>query len=595
MKNIEEAVRERTLIFDGAMGTLLMGYNLSVEDYEGHKNCYDLLNLTRPDIVKKVHASYFEVGCDIVETNSFSANPLTFSRWGIARRAYTVAERSAEIAKKVAKEFSTPRWPRFVSGAIGPGYGLPTLLQADFDTLYNSYLVQARALIYGGVDIIQVETSQDILQIKAALISVFDAMEKCNRKIPVMVQATVEKNGKMLPGTSIEALIATTTPFDILALGINCGTGPDSIYEIVKIFSEKSPFLISVLPNAGLPKLVKGKLLYSLGPEKFADHLSFLVKKYGVHFVGGCCGTTPLYIKAVYKRIKSFKGFKKPVEKNPSFGASTFRAQNYVVNPRPLIINENINLNNPKVFRETLLKESSETMFSKPLDQQDKNVHILGITLACTGKNEEKNLVKTVKIINRYLKIPLCIGLTDPVSLEAALKCYGGRALINSINLKDGGKTAQKIIRMAKRYGAAVIGLTVDENGAATTAKEKVEVAGRIIALVEKEGLSRKNLMINTFTFTLGSRNSECFNDTVETFNAIKEIKKKFPDVLTALKISSCSSGFTSRLELILNTIFLYHAVDAGLDAAILHTEKVLPMHLIEDEEKKFAEDIVFK
>ena len=594
MKRIEEAVRERTLIFDGAMGTSLIAYNLSVEDYEGHENCHDLLSVTRPDVVKKIHAAYFEAGCDIVETNSFGANPLTFSEWGISDRAYEVAKKSAEIAREVAEEFSTSDWPRYVSGSVGPGSKLPTLLQVDFDTLYESYLVEMKGLIDGGVDIIQIETSQDILQVKSALTAAFDAMKECGKKVPVIVQVTIERNGRMLLGTTIEAVIAAMTPFDILALGINCGTGPDSMHGTIKTLAQNSPFLISVLPNAGLPELIDGKLVYNLGPDEFSDHVSSFVKDHGAHFVGGCCGTTPAYIKAVYEKVNGLRGFRKPVGKDSSSGASSFRDQSYAIEPRPLIIGERTNANGSKVFREALLNEDIDSMFDIAFNQQGEGAHLLDLTVAYAGRNEVEDLVKMVKIINRDLEIPLCIDSTEPESIEVALKCYGGRALINSINLEDGGKKATEVMRTAKRYGAAVIGLTIDEKGLATTTERKVEVARRIIELAEIEGLSRKDLMIDTLTFTLGSGDPDYFNAGVETFNAITQIKQEFPDVLTVLGVSNCSFGLKPKARKVLNAVFLYHAVAAGLDAAIFHAGKVLPMHLIKDEEKRFAEDLVF-
>lgn len=594
MKKIEEAVRERTLIFDGAMGTSLIGYNLGLDDYEGHQNCHDLLSVTRPDVVKKIHTSYFEAGCDIVETNSFGANPLTFSEWGIADRAYEVAKRSAEIAREVATEFSTENWPRFVSGSVGPGSKLPTLLQIDFDTLYDSYLVQMKGLIDGGVDVIQIETCQDLLQVKSALVAAFDAMKECGKIVPVIVQVTIEKNGRMLLGTTIESVISAMTPYDILALGINCGTGPDSMHGTIKTLAEESPFLISVLPNAGLPELIDGKLVYNLGPDEFSDHVKSFVTQSGAHFVGGCCGTNPEYIKAVYEKIKDKKGYREPIKKDPSSGASTFRSQSYDVEPRPLIIGERTNANGSKVFKEALLGEDIDAMFDIALDQQKEGAHLLDLTVAYAGRDEEKDLVKMVRMINRDLEIPLCIDSTEPKSIEAALKCYGGRALINSINLEDGGKTAIKVLKLAKRYGAAVIGLTIDEKGLATTQERKVKVAGKIVELAEKEGLSQKDIMIDTLTFTLGSGDPNYNNAAVETMDAISEIKREFPDVLTVLGVSNCSFGLKAKARKILNAVFLYQSVKSGLDAAIFHAGKVLPMHLIKDEERKFAEDIVF-
>lgn len=594
MKKITEIIKERPLLFDGAMGTSLINYGLSADDYHGHLNCHDYLSLSRPDVIRSIHESYFLAGSDVIETNSFSSSPLSFAEFGISQKAFEAAKASAIIAKEVAHGFSTCEKPRFVSGSVGPGTKLPTLLQTDFDTLYNSYIVQFSGLIEGGVDIFQIETCQDLLQIKAALIACFDTMKKYGCYLPVIVQVTVEKNGKMLLGTPLEAVVTALSGFNLFALGMNCGTGPDAMHESVKTLKKISPFPVSVLPNAGFPQLVNGKLEYSLTVEKFAEHIETFVKDYGVEIAGGCCGTTPDHIAAAHSLIKDARIPGSPYPKVLGALSSTFSVCELDVELKPLIIGERANATGSKEFREALLSDDTDGMMEIISSQQNEGSHIIDLSVGYAGRNEIEDIAKLVKLMNRGVLTPLCIDSTTPETIETALKCYGGKALINSINFEDGGDKAEKILTLAKKYGAAVIGLTIDESGMAETIERKVNVAERLINSVTNAGLKMSDLLVDTLTFTLGSGDPKYYNAAVESFKAVKKIKEVFPQVSTVLGVSNCSYGLKPKVRKVLNSVYLFHAVKWGLDASIFHSGKIISLDKVDESVKKLCEDLVF-
>lgn len=596
MNIIRDIIKEKPLFFDGAMGTLIINAGLSADDYHGHTDCHEYLCLSRPDVIKSVHEKYLLAGCDIIETNSFSANPVSFESFGIAEKAFETAKKAAVIAKEVANDLSTADKPRFVSGAVGPGTKLPTLLQTDFDTLYKSYLVQFSGLIEGGADLFQIETCQDLLQTKAAYCAGMDAMKKYGREIPVIVQVTIENNGRMLLGTPLEAVVAAMSGFDLLALGLNCGTGPDAMHESVKLLKKMSPFPVSVLPNAGFPVFEEGKMKYSLTADEFAEHVSTFVREYGVEFAGGCCGTAPEHIsKAV--ALAGETRFDEPegtLNKVCGVVSSTYASVETDVDPKPLIIGERANATGSKEFREALLNDDIDAMMEILSSQRSEGAHLVDLSVGYAGRDEQNDMVKLVKLINRDVPAPLCIDSTDPATIEAALKCYGGKALINSINLEDGGHKAKEILILAKKYGAGVIGLTIDESGLATNAEKKVEIAQRIIDLSQNYGLKQSDVFIDTLTFTLGSGDEKYNNAAVESFKAIKMIKEKFPEVTTVLGVSNCSYGLKAKARKVLNSVYLFHAVKWGLDASIFHSGKIISLDMVDESLKKICEDLIF-
>lgn len=590
--DIQLLIKEKVLIIDGAMGTNIMNYNLNVDDYHGHKNCIEYLVISRPDIIKSIHSSFFEVGCDIVETNTFGANKITLNEHKLEHLTYEINLKAAKLAKSVAYDFSTNEKPCYVSGSIGPGSKLPSLLHIDFDTLEDSYFNQALGLIDGGIDLFQIETSQDMLQIKSTIHGVKRALKERSKNIPIIVQFTFENN-KMLLGTDIKTAISTFIPFDLYALGVNCGTGPKHMYEPVRKFFKYSPFYISVLPNAGLPKLMNGNYTYDLSPEEFSYHMSIFVKDYGVRIVGGCCGTTPNHLKAVVEKVKNLPVKKRKID-HKACATSLYKIQEFDVEPKPIIIGERTNSNGSKKFREALLNNDIDTMIDIAKEQQKEGAHLLDLCVAYAGRNEPNDMTALVKIINKELYIPLELDSTNLEALEAGLKHYAGRAVINSINLEDGGEKAIKTLNLAKDFGAALICLTIDENGMAKTRKKKLEVAKRIYKLALSRGIKPQDLFFDPLTFTLASGDKTLYNAGIETLEALRLIKKQIPDSHTILGVSNISYGIMQKARKIINSIFLFHAVKYGLDAAIFHAGKIIPLNLISKKETKLAEDIIF-
>jgi len=590
--DIQLLIKEKVLIIDGAMGTNIMNYNLNIDDYHGYKNCIEYLVISRPDIIKSIHSSFFEVGCDIVETNTFGANKITLNEHNLEHLTYEINLKAAKLAKSLASDFSTNKKPRYVSGSIGPGSKLPSLLHIDFDTLEDSYFIQALGLIDGEVDLFQIETSQDMLQIKSAIHGVKRALKEKSKNIPIIVQFTFENN-KMLLGTDIRTAISTFIPYDLFAIGVNCGTGPKDMYEPVRKFFKYSPFYISVLPNAGFPKLKNGNYIYDLSPEEFSHHLEIFVKDYGVRLIGGCCGTTSDHLKAVVDKVENLPVKKRKIDYK-ACATSLYTIQEFDIEPKPIIIGERTNSNGSKKFREALLNNDIDTMIEIAKEQQKEGAHLLDLCVAYAGRNEPNDMTTLVKIINKELYIPLELDSTNFEALEAGLKHYSGRAVINSINLEDGGKKAKKILDLAKDFGAALICLTIDENGMAKTIEEKLEVAKRIYKLALSRGIKPQDLFFDPLTFTLASGDKTLYNAGINTLEALRLIKKQIPDSYTILGVSNISYGIMPKARKVINSIFLFHAVKYGLDAAIFHAGKIIPLNLISEKETKLAEDLIF-
>ncbi len=593
MSAIRGLIAQRTLLFDGAMGTQIHRRTPSVTDFGGHGNCPEYLNVTRPDLIAAIHRDYLAAGADIVETNSFGANRVTLAEFGLADRAYELNRKAAEIAFSVAAEHFSPDRPRFVSGSIGPGSKLPSLGQIAFTELEAAYREQAAGLIDGGVDLLQIETCQDSLQIKAALCGVFDALAERRADIPVIVQVTIETSGRMLLGTELAAVIATFAPYPLFALGINCGTGPDLMGESVRLLTERSPFAVSVLPNAGLPEVRDGKLHYPLEPDRFAAEVIRFVADYGVELIGGCCGTTPDHIRALRAALDNLE--KRPSRRPTVVPAlsSLYRAQEMTIEPRPLLIGERPNANGSKEFREALLSDDLDRMTAVAQDQEREGAHLIDINVAVAGRDEVRDMQRFTAKLATLVRLPLSIDSTNPDAIEAALRSIGGRALINSMNLEDPAR-ADRIVALAHRYGAALIALTIDETGMAKTRDRKLAVARRIVTFIEDRGLSRTAIFIDPLTFTLASGDADLRGAAVETLEAIRLIKKELPGVRTLLGVSNISYGLKPAARRILNAVFLYHAVQAGLDAAIFHAGKVIPTAQIPEPDLRLAERLIF-
>ncbi len=591
--NIEKRVKEKVIIFDGAMGTNLQKYHLTPDDFLGKEGCYEILNLSRPQVVSEIHASFLGAGCEVIETNTFGANRPVLEEYGLEDKAYEINLAAARLAREVASSFSSSDRPRFVSGSIGPGKKLLSLGQIGFDELNDSYYEQVLGLVEGGVDLLQIETAQDLLQIKAALSAIFRVQKEKKQRLPVIVTVTVDATGRLLLGTDMLTLITALSSFPLFSLGLNCGDGPQVMIEALRILKKNSPFLISALPNAGRPVLRDGEYIYDLSPEALATEIKRFVQEFGVSLVGGCCGTTREHLKAVVREVDNLY----PARRNYRFSpgcASTFRAQPFRVKPRPLIIAERTNVNGSQAFRRLLLEENFEAMLGVALEQQREGAHLTDVALATPGREEATDFEIFMSKLNLNLEIPVMVDSSNTSALEVALKNYGGKVIINSINLEDGGVRAQEIIALAKEFGAAVVALTIDESGLARTAEEKLRIALRLYdLLVNKNNFKPSDIFFDPLTFSLASGDSNYDEAGCQTLTAIRLLKEKFPQSQTILGISNVSYGLPGELRPYINSIFLSLALEAGLDAAIIHHSKMIPLPMIPEKILRLGKDLV--
>ncbi len=592
--SFRELMQKRVVIFDGAMGTSIQNFNLSAYDFGGgeYDGCNEYLNLMKPDVIEKIHAGFFEVGCDAVETNTFGATSLVLGEYGLAAQTYNINRTAAALAKKVANSFASPDSPRFVAGSMGPGTRLLSLGQISFDEMHAMYLLQAKGLIDGGVDLFIIETCQDILQAKAALTAVLQAKAEKKCDLPVMVQVTIEKDlGTMLVGTDISAAVTALEPYPIDVIGINCATGPEDMRQHVHYLSNYSSKMISVLPNAGIPENVDGHPVYKLQPDELARaHLEFVGKDH-VNIIGGCCGTTFDHLEAVVKTVKGKSAAGRKIIFEPSV-SSLYQSVALNQNPKPLIVGERANANGSKKFRELLLANEYERTVQIGKSQEKDGAHVLDVCTAYVDRDEKKDMYEVISRFNRQVSLPLMIDSTETDVLETALKLIGGRVIINSVNLEDGEKRLEKVLTLCKKYGAAVIALTIDEEGMALTTDKKVAIAHRIHNLVvNKYGLRSQDLILDPLTFTLA--NPEYAGAGVNTIEAVRKIKQELPDCYTLLGVSNCSFGMNLYPRKILNSVFLYQAVKAGLDLAIVNYRHILPLNQISDTERELAGKVV--
>jgi 5-methyltetrahydrofolate--homocysteine methyltransferase len=589
---ISERLREKVLIFDGAMGTSIMKLELNADDYHGHNGCLEYLVVSRPDIIKSIHASYLAVGCDIIETNTLGAQPGELAAYNLQDRTYELNKQAAEVAVTAAAAYSTIEKPRYAAGSIGPGSRLPSLLQIDFAALENGYYLQGLGLFDGGVDLFQIETCQDMLQIKAALCGLNRVFREKGQERPINVLVTVEKN-RMLLGTDVLTALATFVPYRLFAFGINCGSGPEAMQEAVRILSAASPFPLAVMPNAGLPKFNDGKYVYDLQPEQFALSLQLFVKEYGAELVGGCCGTTPLHLQALVEKVGNWQPVKRKTS-GVSMATSLFSAQEFSVQPGPLIIGERTNATGSRKFKEALLNDDLDGMAAIALEQEKEGAHLLDLNVAYAGRDEARDMDRLVARLNAQTHLPMMLDSTNIEALSAGLKRSAGRVVINSINLEDGGIRAEKILALARDFGAAVVCLAIDEEGMAHTAEKKLTVLHRLHDLAVSKGLKSADLFLDTLTFTLASGDPGLAGAGVETLAALPMIKKQLSGSFSLLGVSNISYGLQPAARKIVNAVFLYHAVQQGLDAAIFHAARVLPLNQIAPEEIKMAEDLIF-
>src|SRR5437588_6333457 len=596
MADFLQTVRERVVIYDGAMGTNIQFRNPSVDDFWGKEGCNELLALSRPDIIKDIHTSFFAVGCDVVETNTFGATRVVLAEYDLHDKVAELNIAAAKIAKEVAQQFSTKDRPRFVAGSIGPTTKLPSLGHIKFDDMVAGYFEQASALIEGGVDVLLIETSQDLLQAKAAVVGVFEAMQKAGKRIPVTVQVTLEATGTMLLGTEIGAALTALEPFDVDIIGLNCATGPIEMNDAVRFLGANSSKHVSVLPNAGLPQNEGGRAVYKLKPEELATYHKHFVQDYGVRIVGGCCGTTPEHLQAVVNAVGGIEPAKREV-KPTAAASSAYTSVPLDLDPKPLVVAEEMNTTTRvEHFRNLVRGKKYDDILTLAKRLVNDGSHMLDLCCAIVGEDEKGYISAILERIATRVPAPILIDSTEADVVEEALKRIPGKAIINSINLEDGEKRTSKVLPMAKRYGAGVIALTIDEEGMALTADRKVAIAHRIFDLAtHKYGIRPVDLLFDTLTLPISTGQEEYRSAGIETLAAVKRIHQELPEVKTVLGVSNISFGLDAYPRRVLNSVFLHEAVENGLDVAIVNYTKIYPLYKIPSEEVELAHKLIYR
>lgn len=588
---------ERILIADGAMGTMLQSYDPTLDDFQGHEGCNDVLNVSRPDIVRAVHDAYLEVGVDCVETNTFNANRAALGEYGIEDRIFELSEAGARLARERADHWSTPDRPRFVLGSMGPGTKLPTLGHLPYETLRDAYRDSAAGLIAGGADALIIETCQDLLQVRAAVVGAKRAVEAAGRDVPIITQVTIETNGAMLLGSEIGAALTAIEPLGVDLIGLNCATGPAEMSEHLRYLARHARVPLSCMPNAGLPQLTSDGAYYPLSPGELADAHENFTRDYGLALVGGCCGTTPEHLRQVVERVGGHaRGERRP---RPEAGAaSLYQHVPFRQDTSYLAIGERTNANGSKAFREAMLAGNYEECVEIARAQARDGAHLLDLCVDYVGRDGVADMKELAFRFATASTLPIVLDSTEPAVLEAGLEMLGGRAVINSVNYEDGDgpdSRFQKVMRLVREHGAAVVALTIDEEGQARTAEWKVRIAARLIEdLVHNWGMRVEDIIVDCLTFPIATGQEETRRDGIETIEAIRELKRRYPTVQTTLGVSNVSFGLNPAARIVLNSVFLNECVNAGLDSAIVHASKILPMNRIPDEQRQVALDLVY-
>ncbi len=595
MSTFLQTVADRVVIYDGAMGTSIQTRHPSADDYWGKEGCNELLVLSRPDIIRDIHAGYFEVGCDVVETDTFGATRIVLGEYGLENDVSKINEAAARLAREVAHDFSANGKPRFVAGSIGPTTKLPSLGHIAFDEMVAAYLEQMAALIRGGVDVLLIETCQDILQAKAALVAAFEAMQQAGKRLPVTVQVTLEATGTMLLGTEIGAALTALEPFDVDVIGLNCATGPREMNDAVRYLALSSPKQVSVLPNAGLPQNVGGRAVYQLKPEELADYHKHFVQDYGVRIVGGCCGTTVAHLKAVVDAVSSVAPATREVTPQ-AMASSAYTAVPLDLDPKPLVVAEEMNSTTRKTdFREMLRAARYDDILQLAKKLVAEGSHMLDLCCAVVGEDERAYMSGVLEKIATRVPAPILIDSTEAEVIEDALKRIPGKPIINSVNLEDGEKRIARVLPLAKRYGAGVIALTIDEDGMALSAEKKVAIAHRIFDLATKKyGLRPVDLIFDALTLPISTGQEEYRTAGLETLNAVRRIKQELPEAKTILGVSNISFGLGTYPRRVLNSVFTHEAVNYGLDIAIVNYSKIYPLYKIPNAEVELARRLIF-
>ncbi|MBI5710498.1 MAG: methionine synthase [Candidatus Eisenbacteria bacterium] len=598
-----EALSQRVLFYDGAMGTQLQAHGLSPEDFGGKRweGCNDALSLTRPDVVDAVHAAYFEAGADVVETNSFQASRLRLEEWGLGEQTLELNRAAAEIARRVADRFEAADGrPRFVAGSIGPSGFLPSsedpeLGRLALEDLVPAFEVQARGLVEGGADVLILETCQDMIEMRAQILAAREAMAAGGRRVPLQCSVTLDPSGRMLLGTDVGAALATLQAMQVEIVGLNCSTGPDLMRDAIRHLSQNAGTFLHCIPNAGLPINDGGRTVYPMKPGPMAETLREFVDELGVNIVGGCCGTTPDHVRAMVAAIGRRAPARRP-GRSGWFLSSGMTATAMLQEPRPLVIGERLNTQGSRKVKALVLEDRLEELIPIARRQVEGGAHALDVCLALTERTDEAAQVRRlVRKLALSVESPLCIDSTEPHVIEEALKACPGCALVNSINLEGGRARVDAVMPLVMKYGAAVIALTIDEQGMAKTVERKLEVARRIHDIVTSEyGMQPGRLVFDDLTFTLATGDAEFLDSGVQTIEGIRAIKAALPGVLTSLGVSNVSFGLSREARAVLNSVFLYHCVQAGLDMAIVNPADVIPYPEIGEADRRAAEDLVF-
>ena len=604
MSRFLEQLRDRVLFFDGGMGTQVQARELAAEDFGGKRwdGCIDYLSLTRPDVVEDIHAAYFDAGADVVETNSFQASRTRLEEWGLGERTVELNRAAAAAARRVADRYAAADGrPRFVAGSMGPSGYLPSSEDADlgklsFADLVPSFREQAHGLLAGGADVLILETCQDILEMKAQILAAREAMAETGRTVPIQCSITLDPTGRMLLGTDYRGALATLEALQVDIIGLNCSTGPDLMRDAIRYLCENASTPVHCIPNAGLPINDGGRTLYPMRPEPFAESLREFVLDFGVSLVGGCCGTTPDHIRSLVAAI----GHGTPPRRRPGrsrwFVSSGMTAVALEQEPRPLLIGERLNTQGSRKVKRIALEGTTEDFVAIAREQVEGGAHVLDLCLALTERTDEaEQMRRLVKKLSLSVEAPLCIDSTEANVIDAALQACPGSAIVNSINLENGRDRIEAVMPLVMRHGAAVIALTIDETGMAKTAARKLEVARRIHGIVTQEyGLPPERLIFDDLTFTLATGDDEFARSGIETIDGIRLIKRELPGVLTSLGVSNVSFGLGKEARAVLNSVFLYHCVQAGLDMAIVNPADIVPYAELSADDRRLAEDLVF-
>ena len=595
--SLRKALSERVVIADGAMGSMLQGVDLTLEDFQGHEGCNEILSVSRPDVIRRIHDAYFEVGVDCVETNTFGTNRSALGEYGLEGRIFELAEAATRIARESADAFSTPDRPRWVLGSAGGGTKLPSLGHMPYATVRDGYQAQVEGMISGGVDAVLVETSQDLLQAKAAVVGAKRAMAAAGADLPLIVSVTFETTGVMLIGSEIGAALTSLEPLGIDLIGLNCGTGPDLMTEHVRHLAKSAQIGLSCMPNAGLPVLTKDGSYYPLTPEQFVSAQERFIADFGLSLVGGCCGTTPEHLRQLVERVHGTVPPPRHPQPEPS-AASLYQSVPFRQDSSYLAIGERTNANGSKAFREAMIAEDWNACVEIARTQVRDGAHLLDLCVDYVGRDGVADMRELAGRFATASTLPIVLDSTEPAVLQAGLEHLGGRAVLNSVNYEDGDGPESRFARimsLAAEHGAGVVALTIDEQGQARTAEHKVAIAERLITdITENWGVPESAILVDCLTFTIGSGLEESRRDGLETIEAIRELKRRHPDVQTTLGLSNISFGLNPAARQVLNSVFLHECSEAGLDSAIVHASKILPINRIPEDRREAALDLIY-